>query len=147
MDLLKLFPGLRNRAWAVTSPPSPLYNCVAWAAGDATRWWWPDAGRDYYWPPSAPREETIEAFVAAFALLGYEPSSAADEPSPLEFERVALFARDSRPEHMARELATGEWTSKCGRLEDITHALDGVRGSVYGAPVAVLRRPRAGATP
>ena len=41
-----IFPGLRNSAYRVTSPAARDYNCIAWAAGDATRWWWPDPDPD-----------------------------------------------------------------------------------------------------
>ena len=59
-------------------------------------WWWPDIDPDndaIFWPPSVPLEETLDAFVAAFATLGYAPASVV-EPEP-GFEKVALFARDS----------------------------------------------------
>jgi len=142
MDLVRLFPELRGTGWAVTSPPTPRYNCVAWAAGDTARWWWPDSGRDYYWPPGAPREETVEASVAAFALLGFARCPPPDGRLRPEVESVAVFANEGRPTQVARQLASGEWTSKCGQLEDITHHLDGMRGALYGRPAAFLQRPR-----
>ena len=37
-----LFPKLRGKAYQVTSPRNEAYNCIAWAAGDTTDWWWPD---------------------------------------------------------------------------------------------------------
>ena len=60
----------------MTSPQQRKYNCIAWAAGDRRRWWWPDPPPDdegYYWPPGVSNEETVAAFVAAFATLGYIP--------------------------------------------------------------------------
>ena len=142
MDILQYFPGLQQTPWVETSPGTPEYNCMAWAAGDSTRWWWPDAGRIYYWPSSVPREETAEAFVAAFVLLGYELCEAGDEAPTSQYEKVAIYVKDGKPEHAARQLPTGEWTSKCGRLEDITHTLEGLEGSCYGAPAVVMRRRR-----
>jgi len=70
--LEEAFPGLARGGYQVTSPRDADYNCVAWAAGDTQHWWWP--GRDVdreYWPPGVPRERTRDAFVAAFASLGY----------------------------------------------------------------------------
>jgi hypothetical protein len=143
MDILEhLFPGLRHTRWVVMSPRTPEYNCIAWAAGDDTRWWWPDAARMYYWPSDAPREETVEAFVAAFRLLGYELCEAGDEALAPQYEKVAIYAKDDTPKHAARQLQTGEWTSKCGGLHDITHTLEGLRGCEYGAPAVVMRRRR-----
>ncbi|MCY7407984.1 MAG: hypothetical protein LH631_11575, partial [Alkalinema sp. CAN_BIN05] len=39
---------------------------------------------------------------------------------------------DARPQHVARQLPNGLWTSKLGRLEDIEHELDGLSGDLYG---------------
>lgn len=142
MDILEHFPALRQTQWAVMSPQTPEYNCMAWAAGDPTRWWWPDAAGDYYWPPGVPREVTVEAFIAAFALLGYELREAGDEALEPGYEKVAIYAKDDKPTHAARQLQTGAWTSKCGRLEDITHTLEGLEGSRYGTPTVVMRRRR-----
>jgi hypothetical protein len=94
----------------------------------------------YYWPEDAPREETLEAFVVAFARLGFTRCDTADyEPG---HEKVALFADPvGKPTHAARQLEGGQWTSKIGAQEDISHVrLSGLQGSVYGHPVAFFRR-------
>ena len=68
------FPGLRTSPFRVTSPATRGYNCIAWAAGDTNRWWWPDPEDDAsFWPPGVAPEETISAFTAAFATLGVSP--------------------------------------------------------------------------
>lgn len=138
-----IFPNLQTEAHAITSPKTPFYNCIAWAAGDSTRWWWPLA--PYYWPYSAPREVTIAAFVAAFATIGYRPCSSGAVEDGLE--KVAIYAdRNNRPTHAARQLPDGTWTSKLGKLHDIEHAtLRGVEGEDYGAAVLFLSRPSPGA--
>jgi hypothetical protein len=56
---------------------------------------------------------------------------------------------DWEPKHMARQLANGLWTSKCGQSEDITHFtldalesygwLHGSEGQ-YGCSVLCMRR-------
>jgi hypothetical protein len=66
------FPRLGDEGCAETSPATPRYNCLAWAAGQTDHWWWPDAFGAYYWPEGAPRAETIDGFVFAFETLGYE---------------------------------------------------------------------------
>ncbi|HEY7428267.1 MAG TPA: hypothetical protein VH682_28795 [Gemmataceae bacterium] len=38
-----LFPRLNGTAYRITSPASDVYNCIAWAAGETNRWWWPVA--------------------------------------------------------------------------------------------------------
>ena len=139
------FPGLRTSSYQVTSPATLDYNCIAWAAGDMARWWWPDRDADdaaAFWPPSVPVEETIDAFAMAFATLGYAPTL--DEDLEPGFEKVALFASGGAPTHAARQLASGRWTSKLGRSEDIEHELHAVGGDAYGSVVLVLKRPTVG---
>ena len=137
--LTDYFPGLATSGFRVTSPHTASYNCIAWAAGDAERWWWPDAFGLYYWPSCAPRHETLEAFEAAYASLGFEGCEfdAFEEG----FEKVALFADEKgKPTHASRQLPNGKWTSKCGKLEDIEHELKAIAGDTYGQAVRYLRR-------
>ena len=42
MLIEQYFPNLAATGYAVTSPPAAAYNCIAWAAGVADSWWWPD---------------------------------------------------------------------------------------------------------
>jgi len=103
------FPSLASSGYQITSPKSDAYNCIAWAASDVHHWWWPVPAEDTFWPPAVPREATLEAFVAAFATLGYEVCQNPDwEPG---FEKVALYARESAPTHAARQCPDGRWTS------------------------------------
>jgi hypothetical protein len=145
--LESLFPGLRGKPYGVTSPAQVDYNCVAWAAGDNSRWWWPDEFGQYYWPEGATRRATLDAFVEAFHILGFE---VCENPS-LEagWEKVAVYAKhDGSPTHVARQLPDGAWTSKLGSLYDIKHpGLEEVSGDDYGNPVVILRRRRPASTP
>ena len=43
---------------------------------------------------------------------------------------------------MARQLDSGKWASKLGKLEDIEHDLTGVEGKVYGKVAQYLKKPR-----
>jgi hypothetical protein len=135
----ELFPGLRVMGYTQTSEPTIRYNCIAWAARDETRWWWPDPWGEGYWPADVERVETLEAFVEAYRTLGYEPCGTAAREDG--FEKVAIFTdREGLPQHAARQLENGRWTSKLGELEDIEHALDGLEGARYGKVAQVLRR-------
>ena len=104
-------------------------------------WWWPDRLGQYFWPANVPRRRTLSAFVQAYGQRGYEQcGSDAFEP---EFEKIALFAdSDGLPTHAARQLPTGRWTSKLGRLEDIEHDLTGLEGEQYGSIAVIMMRPR-----
>jgi hypothetical protein len=140
MTLEDYFPNLKSAGYAVTSPPTGDYNCIAWAAGVTDDWWWPDPLRTSGWPATAPREETVAAFIEAFRTLGY--ASGADDTLEEGFEKVALYALAGTPKHAARQLADGRWTSKLGELEDIEHTLTGLVGTWYGDVVQILKRPR-----
>ncbi len=145
--LQAIFPGLQTTPFHVTSPADCTYNCIAWATGCVTDWWWPlDDSRRFYWPPTAPRETSLDAFCSAFLTLGY--SQCSDESLEHGFEKVAIFADSAgTPTHAARQLEKGGWTSKLGQAEDIEHALRALEGDVYGAVALILKRPRAEENP
>jgi hypothetical protein len=138
------FPLLNAENCTITSNVSTRYNCIAWAAGDSGRWWWPDPLESYYWPSDVPREETIEAFLRAYATLGYaECPDASLEPG---FQKIALFAKSYsgeslKPTHAALQLPSGRWTSKLGALQDVDHEnLVALQGPAYGIAVRYLKR-------
>lgn len=139
-DLEEAFPRLRNTGYIVTSPPTPDYNCIAWATHDTERWWEPDPFGLYYWPEDAPRSISLEAFVAAFSTKGFSLcDSRLAEPG---YEKIAIYV-DARgqPTHAARQLPTGRWTSKLGKCEDIEHELEGLANSNYGSVARIMKRP------
>ncbi len=138
------FPNLNRGEYWVTSPASDRYNCIAWAAGDDTDWWWPDPDPDSnsYWPETVPLEETLASFREAFESLGYRECATA-ELEPV-IEKVAIFTKDGLPTHAARQLPNGNWTSKLGKWQDIEHQfLNALAGSasLYGNVALLLRRP------
>ena len=136
-----LLPGLNRGEYWVTSPASDRYNCIAWAAGDDTDWWWPSP--QHYWPEGLPRVERLESFREAFEALGYRECATAElEPG---FEKVAIFTKDGFPTHAARQLPNGHWTSKLGEWQDIEHQhlnAVGSNASIYGNVALLLRRRR-----
>jgi hypothetical protein len=138
-ELHDLFPGLRGQAYAITSAKDGRYNCIAWAAGDARQWWWPDQDGEDVWPAGVERVASVSAFRDAFAVLGYMVCD--DDRFEPGYERIALFALRGVPKHAARQLLDGRWTSKLGRREDIEHALHDLTGMVYGSVVLVMKRP------
>ena len=83
---------------------------------------------------------TLEAFCEAFATIGCERCF--DDVFEPAFEKVAIFVDQSGvPSHAARQLPTGKWTSKLGRMEDIEHELRALEGGTYGSVALILRRP------
>src|SRR5260221_5602808 len=130
-DLEVHFENLKGTNYAITSPFEPTYNCIAFAAGQTHTWWWPIG--PYYWPPPVTRAEPLQSFILAFRIIGY--FECADGSLESDFEKVAIYVgSDGAPTHMARQLPSGQWTSKCGKSEDIVHeTLDALTGTLYGA--------------
>ena len=140
------FPGLAGSGYRVTSPRDPDYNCIAWAAGETDKWWWPGSPgkRGVHWPDGAIHEATVEAFVEAFETLGYR-SCGLNDALEEGFEKLAILTLNGRVKHMARQLRSGLWTSKMGALEDISHHLSALDDDpMYGKVVRILRRSRQG---
>lgn len=136
------FPDLAQSGYTITSPATPDYNCIAWAAGDVEAWWEPSP--DYYWPPGVPRRYTLPAYVQAYETLGYFPCQ--DPGYETGFERIAIYVDSTgKPTHAARQCNPEYWTSKLGKMEDIEHRnLDCLSGQLYGRIAAILKRPKPG---
>lgn len=147
----QLFPKLAGTGYTITSPVDNSYNCIAFAVGDQTKWWWPILGPAQvteadaketivYWPPRAPVSESLDAFISALASLGFAPSEGIGNTAA--GERVALYAVDGRVKHAARQMPNGRWRSKMGKSVDIEHELTAVEGPLYGTVAAILMRQR-----
>ncbi len=139
-NLNSIFARLSYSYYKITSEEDSDYNCIAWAAGDNQEWWWPDD--DSFWPLGVPRQETIDAFIAAFETLGYVLCQ--DGNYQQGFAKIAIFADEGGfPTHAARQLPNGIWTSKCGELEDLDHELNALSGPdpAYGCIVRFMKKP------
>ncbi len=124
-----------------TSPATKTYNCIAWAAGDTGHWWEPGV---HWQPPDWPgNDHGLGALEYAFRALGYVDcgGDAALEPG---FNEVALYGGVIEWTHAARQLPSGGWTSKLGKLADIEHDTpDVVAGGAYGEVMQIMKRPDA----
>ncbi|SRR6266498_3617854 len=148
-DLSPCFPKLLAVGFLpddVTSEGTPIYNCIAYAAKDDTRPWWPMphwmSSRYYYWPPHLPRQvvATKDNFLRAFDWLGYELCKTGKRERG--FEKVVLYVdANDAPKHMARELGDGVWYSKLGDEQDIRHhTFDAVENQIYGVAQYFMRK-------
>jgi hypothetical protein len=136
------FPEIADWGYDITSDITCEYNCIAWAAGDDTRWWWPSSSDDgsAYWPSGVPREVDVRAFAVAYRTLGYSECESPEHEAG--FEKIAIFALPSgEPTHAARQLDATGWTSKIGKLQDIRHPLRALEGNEYGRVVLFMKRP------
>lgn len=137
--LFDWFPELESVHWRKTSDEDDDYNCIAWAAGNDRRWWWPNRLGRNHWPSGVPPIPTLDAFRRMFATLGY--SECESESYEDGWERVAVYAKDVLVTHAARQVGPKRWTSKLGYDIDIEHELRGLEGKEYGYVKLVLRRP------
>ena len=55
----RTFPNLLITGYQLHSPIDHYYNCIAWAAGESHRAWWPNPYG--FWPEDVVREETVES--------------------------------------------------------------------------------------
>ncbi len=141
-ELANGFPLLDLNAYRNSSPPSDVYNCLAWAAGRDDKWWEPAVGAGYYWPPGAPFDYSIIAAIKVYEGLGFSICPNSDHED--QFEKVAIYGETGDYTHAARELPNGKWTSKLGRNQDIEHDNpEALVGGDYGQIVGFMKRPLA----
>lgn len=147
-EIQSAFPKLRPDSFEIIGNEDPDYNCIAWAAGNTSRNWWPPPpGAPTcpdlpHWPVGVPVEETLAAFMSAYGALGYE---ACDNPA-LEagFEKIAIHVKDGVPKHASRQLPNGRWSSKLGSAELIEHDFDALEGEIYGEIGQIMKLPSRG---
>jgi hypothetical protein len=123
------YSSLKNNYYKKTSERTGKYNCIAYVANDFDRPWWPVPYQaPYYWPiPNIEEDESLEEFIEAFSHLGYTCCANGDLEE--NFLKIAIFLDDEGlPSHMAKQLSNGNWSSKCGDLEDIEHDLNSLKG-------------------
>jgi hypothetical protein len=136
------FPQLKGgRGYRDTSEETITYNCLSWALGiNWTRYDPEPKCAGYYWFPGVPRKWDESTIKSIFELHGYSLAGSYDlEPG---YEKVVFYSDENgEPQHFARQLPSGKWTSKMGNLNDIEHdSLDLIAASIYGNPGIVLKR-------
>lgn len=137
--LIAAFPNLSDEGFEIVEQSSESYNCMAYAAGDTTEWWWPN-GIDY-WPPWATLNNKIESLVEMFAGLEYEQCD--DSNAKIGYEKVALYENEGEFEHAALQMPNGRWRSKMGEGPVIEHPRpESLAGGMYGDPTILMRRRR-----
>jgi len=83
----------------------------------------------------------VAAAVAVFLGLGFETCDNADVCA--HWENIAIFGDAAGYRHAARQLETGHWLSKLGKLYDIEHKfLDDLADGSYGTVMQFMKRPR-----
>lgn len=133
-------PDFVNSRSKITSPETSKYNCIAWAFGSSSKWWWPCDHPDAHWPMDCAGLTVTQAFDAWFNADGWqETQDLAFDPALV---KIALFAKpDGEPTHAARLIATDTWTSKLGHSYDVSHGINELNGPTYGRPIRIYSKP------
>ena len=136
------FPALKGgKGYEDKSQPTIDYNCLAWALGiNWTRYDPEPRCAGYYWLPGIEREWSLKAIRKIIERHDYLQCA---EPNLEEgYEKVVFYVDEAGvPQHFARQLPTGKWTSKMGDLNDIEHdTLEALSTPDYGAPTLVFKR-------
>lgn len=93
----------------------------------------------YYWPSEVVGVDKLEALMQLYLGGGYEECDNGQREDG--FEKVAIYVNQEGPQHAARQLESGRWTSKLGRCEDIEHdTLETLEGREYGKATVFLRK-------
>lgn len=139
MTLNEIFPNYLNEPFNVTSPKTPNYNCIAWAFGDDSKWYWPKSFN--YWPANIRSEVDQQSFIELFELIGY--SVCEEGTLEIGIEKIAIFTLNGIPTHAARQLENGNWTSKLGMENDVEHTLNCLCGGpIYGDATIFMSRQK-----
>jgi len=135
------FPAISTN-YRITSSFDENYNCIAFAADDTTRVWWP--GR--YWPDGVPEKVDLDSFIACYKSIGYQDCFMDSNFEP-GYEKIAIFVGPfGYPTHAAKQSSDGNglWKSKLGAYKDIEHTIVGISGifhkESYGNVAAILKR-------
>jgi hypothetical protein len=70
-DIDREIPVLAAAGYEITSEASIVYNCIAWAIGDISRWWECDEDGPIdvpgcYWPAGAKQGFGLDALISAY---------------------------------------------------------------------------------
>ena len=135
--LIAAFPNLASEGFEIVGDPATEYNCIAYAAGYASDWWWPDGIN--YWPPWATLTDRIESVIDVFAGLGYERCD--DSLVEGGYQKVALYEAQGVWTHASVQMPNGTWRSKMGQGPVIEHrSPESLDGGIYGNVHRFMRR-------
>ena len=116
--LIGWFPNLAADAeFKLTSPSTPVYNCIAWAMGFTDRWVDHFIAPGHWWPKGVQRDDTCQSLFDAFVALGFEPTDVYDYDS--NYDKVMLYGYQGRWKHAARILEHNIEHSKFGECWDV----------------------------
>ena len=135
--LITAFPKLSSEDFEIVELPSEQYNCIAYAAGDTSKWW--DHNKNHYWPTHTTRSNSIESLKEVFVGLGFDQCH--DRSAEDGYQKVALYEKQSVWKHTAIQTPSGRWRSKMGKGPVIEHRTpESLSGRMYGNVTTIMRR-------
>ncbi len=135
--LITAFPNLSGEDFEIVERASEGYNCIAYAAGDASKWW--DHNNNHYWPAHVTRSSSIESLKGVFVGLGFEQCR--DSSVEDGYLKVALYEEQGVWKHAALQTPGGRWRSKMGKGPVIEHrSPESLSGGQYGNVAFHMRR-------
>lgn len=135
--LITAFPKLSSEEFEIVERASERYNCIAYAAGDTSKWW--DHNRNHYWPAHAARSSSIESLKEVFVGLGFEQCH--DSRAEEGYQKVALYEKQGVWKHAAIQTPSGRWRSKMGKGPVIEHrSPESLSDGQYGNVSFYMRR-------
>ena len=138
--LIDWFPNLaKDTVFKLTSPDTPVYNCIAWAMGFTDRWVDHFSAAGHWWPQSVEKDDTCQSLLNAFLALGFEPTDNYNYNA--SYDKVVLYGYDGKWKHASRILVNNIEHSKFGALWDGIHGHNVFQDDIYGIAYACVQRP------
>lgn len=132
------FPNISIESFILTSPVTPLYNCIAWAYGEDDVWFWPE-NINAYWPENIPNSVEVNSFIELYRSIGYDITE--NEHYEEGFLKVAIYTNSQgKPTHAARQINAFFWTSKLGNGHDVYHTIPSLNNGTYGNATVFMKR-------
>lgn len=150
------YPQIRSHGYKVSSDTtehkSQKYNCVAFAAGGDTKFWWegstfnskPVKKPGRFWPDGIDTDDSIETYVKVFESVGYSVYKGKIEDCvkfELFCEKIIIYGYPEQAfSHVSYQLYFG-WIAKLGDWEDVKHkTFNALEGEYYGNVMVVMKR-------
>lgn len=131
------FPRLRDTGYEQASPVDFNQNCFGYVL-HRHEWW--EAGEGNCWPRGI-ADDSVTGWMRVLEQHGF--ATAANGSLQSGVEKIALYARDDEPQHVARQASDGTWESKLGWGWDIKHKTpDCLEGDAYGTVTVFMQRER-----
>ena|ERR1035438_274850 len=128
------FPNLTNDKFQFTSEWDPNYNCVAYINDikDEYVQFYDEATRTY--------DTSLKRYISYFEEFGFRVTENSDLQEGIT--KIAISYDENKEfRHVCKQLPAGEWTSKLGDWEDITHINPNVLlGNLYANELIFMEK-------